>query len=288
MAQKYSRIVLMVRKTTEDIIGVLKDALVWLKKLEVSVFWEEETAKLVNELDNLEVLPWLKISDRDLVITFGGDGCFLSGARLVLPTRAAILGINCGRSFGFLTDIDVNNFDELLEVIKGNGVEENRSVLSINTREQQFSVINEIAIFSSIDKKGIFSCLLRVDDQQLINYRVDGLIIATPTGSTGHALSAGGTILSPQMSAIEVVPVLSQHLGMRPLILPEETSLEFLLDNRGICRDYSIVLDGYEQRMLAEPIFIKMASLKLRCVHHKNYNFFKVINNKLRWQWDFS
>ncbi len=286
--QKYSRIVLMIRKVSEDVISVLENALIWLKKLELSIFWEEETAKLVNKLGELEVLPWFRVNDRDLVITFGGDGCFLSGARLVLPTGAAILGVNCGKSFGFLTDLDVNNVDELLEVIKGNGFEENRSVLSINAQGQQFFVINEIAIFSSANKKGIFSYLLRVNNQQLISYRADGLIIATPTGSTGHALSAGGVILSPQMSAIEVVPVLSQHLSMRPLILSEEANLEFLLDDRDICRDYSVTLDGYERQTLSEAAYIKIASLKLRCVHHKNYDFFNVINNKLRWRWSFS
>ncbi len=286
MNQPYARVILMLRKITKEITQTFNQATELLKQTNVSMFLEEKSAQLLNNaLPPIPVLPWPQIRVPDLVVTFGGDGCFLSGARAVLPTKASIIGVNCGTSFGFLTDLNTKTINQLLNIVKGEYVEEPRSVLLIKNLNQFFFAINEIAIYPG--KKSLFNCYLKINYQQSINYRADGLIIATPTGTTGQALSAGGAVLDPQISAIEIVPILSQHLGIRPLILPEYSCLTFSLNALENNSPYDIIIDGYEQQPINGELLVTNASLKLRCIHPQNYDFYRKLTDKLRWQWNF-
>ena len=224
----------------------------------------------------------------DLIIVFGGDGTLLNSARQYLEYEIPILGVNMG-NVGFLTDIKTDNFEESLkEILKGNYKIEERNLVSAQYNDNHIYGLNEVVIHS-----GAYAQLMRyrlnVNNKVVYEQRSDGLIIATPTGSTAYALSAGGPIIHPSLDVWTILPMLPQSLSSRPFIISSNENVEIELfdgpsDNAKIC------VDG--QNDIDLPYGVKVTICKmhktLKLVHPKDNDFFEACREKLGWSLNIS
>jgi len=224
----------------------------------------------------------------DLLIVFGGDGTLLGSARKFLEFNIPILGVNMG-NVGFLTDVKVSNFkNSIKEILSGDYVIENRNLVSASFSNQTVYGLNEIVIHS-----GAYAQLMRyrlsVNDKVVYEQRSDGLIIATPTGSTAYALSAGGPIIHPSLDVWTILPMLPQSISSRPFVISssENVSIEIL---RGPLESAKICADGQDDTKVPflENITISKMGNTLKLVHPKKNDFFEACREKLGWSLDIS
>ena len=226
----------------------------------------------------------------NFLFSIGGDGTLLRSISVIRNTKIPILGINAGR-LGFLTSIKKDTLEEGLDLFfEGKYTNIERSLLEVSTKNpinalQDFKyALNEV----SINRKNTTSLLsidAKLDDQFLTTYWADGLIIATPTGSTGYSLSSGGPIVSPSSECLVVNPIAPHNINMRPLIVPDQTIFEILVKGRG--KNYLLSLDS---RILTiengNDVFIKKAKFKVITVQLEGTFFFNTLREKLFWGHD--
>ena len=222
----------------------------------------------------------------DLLIVFGGDGTLLGAARKFIASEIPLLGINLG-TLGFLTDINIENFESVIhDILKGEFVVEERSLVEAHFANQEVFGLNEILIHS-----GSYAQLMRyrllIDDQMVYEQRSDGLIIATPTGSTAYALSAGGSIIHPELDLWNIIPMMSQSLSSRPLIVSNHKSLEIQLIQGPL--DHAMVcVDGQNDIPIQydDSIVIRKKTAALKIIHPADNDFYEACREKLGWSLD--
>ena len=224
----------------------------------------------------------------DLIIVFGGDGTLLNSARQYLDYEIPILGVNMG-NVGFLTDIKTDNFEESLkEILNGSYKIEERNLVSAAYNDNHMYGLNEVVIHS-----GAYAQLMRyrlnVNNKVVYEQRSDGLIIATPTGSTAYALSAGGPIIHPSLDVWTILPMLPQSLSSRPFIISSNENVEIELfdgpsDNAKIC------VDGQDDIDLPYGVKITISKMHktLKLVHPEDNDFFEACREKLGWSLNIS
>ena len=224
----------------------------------------------------------------DLIIVFGGDGTLLNSARKYLDYEIPILGINMGK-VGFLTDIKVDNFEKSLsDILDGNYLIEERNLVSAKFNETHLYGLNEVVIHS-----GSYAQLMRyqlsVNDKIVYEQRSDGLIVATPTGSTAYALSAGGPIIHPSLDVWTILPMLPQSLSSRPFIISSEEKVIINLFD-GPNEQAKICVDGQDDIDLPFNVEISVSKMKktLKLVHPKDNDFFEACREKLGWSLNIS
>ena len=224
----------------------------------------------------------------DLIIVFGGDGTLLNSARKYLDYEIPILGINMGK-VGFLTDIKVDNFEKSLsDILDGNYLIEERNLVSAKFNETHLYGLNEVVIHS-----GSYAQLMRyqlsVNDRIVYEQRSDGLIVATPTGSTAYALSAGGPIIHPSLDVWTILPMLPQSLSSRPFIISSEEKVIINLFD-GPNEQAKICVDGQDDIDLPFNVEISVSKMKktLKLVHPKDNDFFEACREKLGWSLNIS
>ena len=264
----------------------LDSLIISLKKYSIEVFIEE-SSDYKNEL--LTSLSHEEFTTKtDLIIVFGGDGTLLGSARRYLKSNIPILGINMG-TVGFLTDIKIEDFKTVIkDIIDGNCKIEERNLVSATFKETTVYGLNEIVIHS-----GAYTQLMRyrlsVNDKVVYEQRSDGLIIATPTGSTAYALSAGGPIIHPELDVWTILPMLPQSISSRPFVISSNEQVKVNL-LRGPLELAKICADGQEDisAPYLEDIIISKMEDKLRLVHPLDNDFFEACREKLGWSLDIS
>lgn len=225
--------------------------------------------------------------DSDLVIVLGGDGTMIAAARLIGDSEPLVLGINYG-SLGYLTDFRFEEMLPALEAIFADDCEIDRRVMldaeHWRDGEMQSSgrVLNDVVINKAALAR-IIEIEVRLNDLAVNTYRADGLIVATPTGSTAYNLSAGGPIVYPSMNAVVLTPICPFTLTNRPIVVPDHATIELKLhdENEGVV----LSLDGqtgYPMRA-RDLIRIRKSSATLNLVQPTNRNYFDVLRDKLKW-----
>ena len=223
-----------------------------------------------------------------LVICLGGDGSLLKLVDHLTEYDLPVLGINLG-NIGFLTDLAIEKPNQLQSILSGEFVEESRSLLAAywNENGEQTScgpALNEIVINrANFNKTLAYS--IAVDGLVVADHNADGLIIATPTGSSAYALSAGGPIISPTLPATLILPVCPHKLTSRPICLPSDQHLEVILQTSET-RPAAICADGHVTQLLPQDarITIQTHPKSLRLIHPSDYNFYSTLKNKLHWE----
>ena len=221
----------------------------------------------------------------DLVISIGGDGTFLTTAACIGDNNIPILGINTGR-LGFLADVAHEEIDTILqELLDGRYHVEERTVLELSTSdgsEKNYPfALNEVAILKQ-DLSSMISIRASVNNEFLNTYQADGLIIATPTGSTAYSMSVGGPLLVPQAQNLIIAPVASHSLNVRPLIIPDSWHIDLEIDSRS--KSFLISLDGRSQVMpQTTKLHIAKANYTIKVIKPLHHSFFKTLKNKLMW-----
>lgn len=224
----------------------------------------------------------------DLLITFGGDGTLLSVARHA-PEHVPILGVNMG-TLGFLTEIRVEEFPVVLErVLDGQYFVEPRVTFTVSVTgpnfdgSKRYRVLNDAAINKSAVAR-IIEMRVSVAGLFVSSFRGDGLIVATPTGSTAYNLSAGGPIIYPTMGAVVITPICPHMLTNRPIVLPDELDIEIGLMTPD-AKDIYLTLDGQEGLEISDRdrVCVRKSEERVLLVQSPDKNYFDVLRNKLKW-----
>ena len=239
-------------------------------------------------------LPVLRMDEEllcgraDLVIAIGGDGTMLYAGRLARETETPILGVNRGR-LGFLADVTP---DEMLssveEVLKGNYAHDSRLLLEARLQKASGKVQTEFGLNDVVLKRRETGRMVDfstyVDGHYVNTHSGDGMIVATPTGSTAYALSCGGPIISPQLDAVVVVPVCPHTLTDRPIVIPANQSIEVRLLERDETRA-AVSIDGLRMGDIrpGDKLTISAAARRLTLVHPPGYDFYGILRSKLFW-----
>ena len=274
-------------KSGEVIDSQNLDALILSLKKHTSNVHIEETSEYKNSsLVSLKYNDF--VSKIDLIIVFGGDGTLLRAARNYLEHNIPILGINMG-TVGFLTDIKIEDFESVIkDVLVGNCEIEERNLVCASFGNNNVYGLNEIVIHS-----GAYTQLMRyrlsVNEKIVYEQRSDGLIIATPTGSTAYALSAGGPIIHPGVDVWTILPMLPQSISSRPFVISSDQIAKVNLLN-GPLDEAKICADGQDDISVPYTMDITISKMKetLRLVHPKNNDFFEACREKLGWSLDIS
>ena len=287
----YKKIAIIGKHYRKEISETVENIYHQLKILGLEIVLENKTAEdldIANEKMQLMNLKDIAFNC-DIAIIVGGDGSFLQASRvLALYSDIPVIGVNKGK-FGFLTSISPceKGFQDLLNILKGQNIQAKMSMLTCkvddNDAPLEASVaLNEIAITAC---RGIMLGLkVYIDHKYAFDQRGDGLIISTPTGSTGHAVSAGGPILNPNQNSIVLVPVCSHSLNSRPLVISNESVIDIYIT------DYNnpepvLSIDGRHDTILKadQKITINKAHKKVTVLHKKDYNYYDTLREKLGW-----
>lgn len=253
----------------------------------LTVIFDDDTAREIG--DEYETKSKAELGRHtDLLITFGGDGTLLSVARHA-SEHVPIVGVNMG-TLGFLTEIRVEEFPEVLErVLEGNYFVEPRVTFSVSVSgpdrdaSKRYRVLNDVAINKSAVAR-IIEMRVSVAGLFVSTFRGDGLIVATPTGSTAYNLSAGGPIIYPTMGAVVITPICPHMLTNRPLVLPDELDIEIGLTTPD-AKDIFLTLDGQEGFEISEHdrVSVRKSEERVLLVQSPDKNYFDVLRNKLKW-----
>jgi NAD+ kinase len=256
-----------------------------LAGLGVATVIEERTA--VWEQPGVPRVASLLDAGLDLIIVLGGDGTLLSVARTAQAEGIPLLGVNLG-SLGFLTETALDRLDPVLDaVFAGACTLEERSMLEASVRHGAgergpFAVLND-AVITKASLARMIEIEAAVDGAYLTTYRADGLIVATPTGSTAYSLAAGGPIVYPDTEAIVITPICPHTLTHRSLVVPGRMAVEVSV--RSGERDIHLTLDGQTGVALepADRVVIRTARARTRIVHVPGHEWFGVLRQKLKW-----
>ncbi len=278
------------QSTSKDSIRTLLEFLV---QREVAVFIESDFLKCIREEDE-DILDFKTFntfknldSSYDLLISIGGDGTILRAITYVRNLGIPIVGINTGR-LGFLATIQVNQIEKAMASIleKRYRISE-RTLLSIETNPENNDLLqtnfalNEIAV-SRKNTTSMITVSTHLNNEFLTSYWADGLIVSTPTGSTGYSLSCGGPVISPDANNFVLTPIAPHNLSARPLVIPDDTEIKLKVDGRE--DDYLISLDSRIATLpKAAIVTIKKADFKIKMVELLDESFIDTLRKKLLW-----
>lgn len=223
--------------------------------------------------------------DTALVISLGGDGTFLRAARWVGECEIPVLGVNTGH-LGFLAGCSLPELPEMLEqACRGDVVVERRMLLNVECRDLPPTVwpyaLNDISLMKE-DSASMVTVKAHLDGRFLADYRADGLIVSTPTGSTAYNLSVGGPILQPTIDCIAISAVAPHTLTVRPLVVSGDSCLDLEVESRS--REFRLSLDGQSFALpVGESVHIKRAPFCALLVRKKSSDFATILRDKLNW-----
>lgn len=224
----------------------------------------------------------------DFILSVGGDGTMLRTAYEALDHNTPLIGVNIGK-LGFLAEFDLNGLDELAKNLTENNYEiDERIILKakcISPKKEEFHAINDIVIDKGRWPKMI-QLTVKVDGDYVTTFSADGIIISTPTGSTGYSLSTGGPILSPKADAIALSPISPHTLTVRPLVLSSDQNIEITVDSQHT--SVQVNCDGQRVYYYEPPATIDIVKDErtMKLVHTSATNYFEILRNKLFWGLD--
>ncbi len=254
-----------------------------LRNYDVKLIVEKDIAKVLGIRGyQREKIP-LK---SDIVVVFGGDGTILSVARLAAEPGVPILGVNLG-GLGFITELNMDELEKNIDVLFNEDCcFEERIMLIADVYRRGRKITSHNAMNDVVLNKSALSRMFEIDihinDQYVTTFRIDGLILSTPTGSTAHSLSAGGPILYPTLESFLMTPICPHTLTSRPIVLPDSFVLEAWIKNGD---DVYLTLDGQVGFPLKvnDRVRIRKAEYKAKFLVLKHRDYFKILRTKLKW-----
>jgi NAD+ kinase len=285
-APLFPRVALVGRYESADLASPLSRVAAYLTAKGHSVVLECETARH-SPLSGYPIATQEDLGHAvDLAIVLGGDGTMLSIARRLAPFGVPLIGINQGR-LGFLTDIPLTRMESTLEaMLAGRYLEERRTLLAAvvvrtsGERDDAFA-LNEVVVNRG-SLGSMIECAVEIDGRFVYSMRADGIIVATPTGSTAYALSAGGPILDPQLASFLLVPVAPHALTHRPIAISDAAHISITVLS---ARDAGFHCDGQGHYTLAEGdrVELSRAPQAARFLHPEGHDYFAMLREKLHW-----
>jgi NAD+ kinase len=285
-APAFPRVALVGRYASPDLAAPLARLAHHLRGRGHSVVLEAETAQYAPLPGFSTAAPEDLPSAVDLAIVLGGDGTMLSIARRLAPSGVPLIGINQGR-LGFLTDIPLARMEAALDaMLTGRYVEERRTLLAATVIRADGGRDEALALNEAVINRGalgsMIECAVEIDGRFVYAMRADGIIVATPTGSTAYALSAGGPILDPQLASFLLVPVAPHALTHRPIAISDSAHIAITVLR---ARDAGFHCDGQAFFPLVEGdrVLVSRASHTARFLHPEGHDYFAMLREKLHW-----
>jgi len=281
---------IIARPDRPEVAQILPGLLIWLAEHGYKVIIYQETSTYIADQ---EVVPRSQMSARplDLVVVLGGDGTLLSAARITAAVDVPLLGVNLG-SLGFLTEVPLQSLYSMLEAIaQGRAAVEHRALMQVQllrgdpvrgeTVRGSYLVFND-AVVNKTALARLNTYDLYVDKAFVSSYRADGMIVATPTGSTAYSLSAGGPVLMPTVNAFVITPVAPHSLTHRPLVVPDSVEIEILLRSEEEVAYLS--LDGQPGLDLRDGDRVRFRRSEHQVsLFRTGTDFFHLLRTKLKW-----
>jgi NAD+ kinase len=221
----------------------------------------------------------------DLTLSIGGDGTFIKTVSYIRNSGVPIMGINTGR-MGFLSNIPKEMIEDTLTKVKNKEYEfQKRSLLRVYTEEDLFGednfALNELTVHKK-DTASMITVHASLDNKYLNSYWADGLIVATPTGSTAYSLSCGGPIITPGCQVHILTPIAPHNLNVRPMVVPDHLTIELSVEGRD--RKSLLSLDGISKSIKqGDKVIVKKAEFMINVIRFENNNFLDTIRNKMLW-----
>jgi NAD+ kinase len=288
MTKGFQRIALIGREGTEGVPETLTALIDHLLTQKKQVVLEETTAHMIKNTRLTAVDAEDLKKNADLLIVVGGDGSMLNAAHIAVQQHLPVLGINRGR-LGFLTDIPPDHLDKIDAILKGQYQEEKRFLLTAHIKHDGKKIANAAALNDVVLLPGNVAQMIEFDiyinDELVCSQRADGLIVATPTGSTAYALSGGGPILHPSLDAIVIVPMFPHTLSSRPIVVKDDSHIKIIIAKENNTSP-NVSCDG-QTRVAVSPggqIEIQKNAENLRLIHPHDYNYYDTLRRKLDWE----
>lgn len=235
------------------------------------------SSKGVNILDSKE------IEEADFMVVIGGDGTLLSASKKAINHNFPVVAINLG-SLGFLTEVRKEEAFEIFDrVICGEFYSDKRYFLEIVLNNEKYYALNDVVLSKGGLNMRMASVNFFANDIFVTNYKADGVIVSSPTGSTAYSLSAGGPILSPNLNAVSITPIAPHTLSARPIIVDGDTKLSF--ESLDKDRELHLILDGQVNLTMKEQdnLEIKLCEKYISLVKPKERDYYQVLREKLKW-----
>ena len=286
MKSSFKTVALIGKYKSPEVAGPLLELARYLEGRKVKVLIDRLTASQVKET-KYPALALEEIGEQaDLAIIIGGDGTMLNIARTLAPHDMALVGVNQGR-LGFLTDISVETMIATIgAILDGKFVAEERMLLEGQVHSGAKKMFEALAFNDVVVSKGPKGSMLelevRVDGQFIYNQRADGLIVATPTGSTAYALSSGGPIVHPSLSVMALVPVSPHTLSNRPIVISSSSAVEIVVRDNPEPR---VHFDSHSRCDLREGdrIVVRRYARTISLLHPEGHSYYGMLREKLNW-----
>jgi NAD+ kinase len=281
-----SRVAIISKPQKEELRQMLPELVLWLKSHGHEPLLDPVSANYVTD-EKVHARPDLSSLNPELVIVLGGDGTLLAAARVFARSGVPILSVNLG-ALGFLTEVPLADIYAHLEVwSKGACCIESRSMLHSELwRDGKLNcaheALNDVVVAKgAIARMGFFA--VEVDEKLAAAFRADGVIVATPTGSTAYSLAAGGPVMVPRVDALIVTPICPHQLTLRPMVLPGESHI--LVRIEGIPDQTFLTVDGQEavQLRLGDELRCYRSEYSVKLIRRGENGFFDVLRTKLKW-----
>src|SRR4051812_26416200 len=286
MDRAFKTVALIGKYKSPEIAGPLLELAAYVEGRGVQVMIDRLTASHIGEC-RYPVLPLEELGAQvDLAVVLGGDGTMLNIARTFAPFSASLVGVNQGR-LGFLTDISLDTMIETIGgILDGQYVTEDRMLLEADIYSDAEPVFNVLAFNDVVVSKGVRGSMIEfeifIDGEPIYTQRSDGLIVATPTGSTAYALSAGGPILHPSLRVMSLVPVCPHTLSNRPIVISSDSSVEIVVHSAD---DPRVHFDSHSHFELREGdrIRIRRYVHDISLLHPVGHSYYAMLRQKLAW-----
>lgn len=287
MTAQFKTIGIYGRVRNKGVNDTLKTLIAYLQNLGKDILLDTETAAALND-HSLRTVPGHELSKHcQLLIVVGGDGSLLHAVHAVIDNEIPVLGINRGR-LGFLTDIHPTELEKIKAMLEGDYILEKRFLLSATVELHdkvlgESNALNEVALLpDSVPHMSEFEIF--IDDQFVCSQDSDGLIIATPTGSTAYALSGGGPILHPKLDALVLVPMFPHSLNMRPIVIEGNRKVTIIITpNNTTTPRLTCDSQPFINTPAGSHITIRKKPQHLHLIHPLDYNYYQTLRSKLHW-----
>ncbi len=286
MASRFRHAAVVGKYQSRGIRPLLEEIAHFLIGQGLEVSFERDTAEATGVTDFEALTPGEMGRRCDLAVVVGGDGTMLGIARELARCDLPLVGINQGR-LGFITDIPIGQYMEALApIIAGDYEEEQRSMLEGAVWRDGDCIFEALSLNDVVVSRGATASMVElrvdVDEDFVANVRADGLIVASPTGSTAYALSAGGPILHPAIAGWVLLPIASHTLSNRPIVLPDRGEVRI-----GIVagKDVSANFDMHNLASLihGDQVRVRRSAFKVRFLHPRGWSYYATLRRKLRW-----
>ncbi|SDA28425.1 NAD+ kinase [Nitrosospira sp. Nsp18] len=286
MSSSFKTIALIGKHRNPDIVAPLLSLGRYMEKRNLEVLLDQATAAVVAEA-RYPAMTMEEIGVRaDLAIVLGGDGTMLNIARKLAPFNVPLLGINQGR-LGFLTDLSIDSMLETLgSMLDGQYFKERRMLLYVEVVSDNVPAYSALALNDVAVNRGVGGNMIEfevhINGEYVYSLRSDGLIVATPTGSTAYALSSGGPILHPSLDLIALVPVSPHTLSNRPIVVGPDAVVEILMHRTAVARVHSDSHSHYDLRQ-RDKVVVRRSPHTVTLLHASDHSYYRMLREKLGW-----